>query len=254
MMRRHGRRVGFSVGTLFGMLGVTLAALELPSHFLAVVSPAPWWSASTTHAASCTGSPAAEVAAPTTGARSPGRWPAASSAAWSGPTSRAIPDLVSVAFAGSYAVLVLPSRSPRWWCCSSSARSKPRLNAQAEAGRWADRAPADLHRRGDGGSGGLWRDEPPDDRDTLAMQMCTHPFADTAVVLEWHVIGMFAPFLHRRPDSPPLRCPQDHVHRCAPDVRLRRLRAVGNDVMHFLGALFVLGWAGTSCSSAARPC
>jgi predicted MFS family arabinose efflux permease len=27
----------------------------------------------------------------------------------------------------------------------------------------------------------------------LAMEMCRHPFADTAFVLEWHVIGMFAP-------------------------------------------------------------
>jgi MFS family permease len=29
----------------------------------------------------------------------------------------------------------------------------------------------------------------------LAMDLCRHPFADTAVVLEWHVIGMFAPSL-----------------------------------------------------------
>jgi predicted MFS family arabinose efflux permease len=27
----------------------------------------------------------------------------------------------------------------------------------------------------------------------LAMDMCQHPFSDTAFVLEWHVIGMFAP-------------------------------------------------------------
>jgi MFS family permease len=27
----------------------------------------------------------------------------------------------------------------------------------------------------------------------IAMDMCRHPFADTAFVLEWHVIGMFAP-------------------------------------------------------------
>ncbi len=27
----------------------------------------------------------------------------------------------------------------------------------------------------------------------LAMDICSHPFADTAFVLEWHVIGMFAP-------------------------------------------------------------
>lgn len=27
----------------------------------------------------------------------------------------------------------------------------------------------------------------------LAMDICRHPFADTALVLEWHVIGMFAP-------------------------------------------------------------
>jgi MFS family permease len=27
----------------------------------------------------------------------------------------------------------------------------------------------------------------------LAMDICSHPYADTALVLEWHVIGMFAP-------------------------------------------------------------
>ena len=27
----------------------------------------------------------------------------------------------------------------------------------------------------------------------LAMDMCGHPFADAAFVLEWHVIGMFSP-------------------------------------------------------------
>jgi len=27
----------------------------------------------------------------------------------------------------------------------------------------------------------------------LAMQVCGYPFSDAALVLEWHVIGMFAP-------------------------------------------------------------
>jgi hypothetical protein len=27
----------------------------------------------------------------------------------------------------------------------------------------------------------------------LAMEICGLPFSDTAIVLEWHVIGMFAP-------------------------------------------------------------
>jgi hypothetical protein len=27
----------------------------------------------------------------------------------------------------------------------------------------------------------------------IAMQLCSHPFKDAALVLEWHVIGMFAP-------------------------------------------------------------
>jgi len=29
----------------------------------------------------------------------------------------------------------------------------------------------------------------------LAMELCTHPFAATALVLQWHVIGMFLPGL-----------------------------------------------------------
>jgi hypothetical protein len=27
----------------------------------------------------------------------------------------------------------------------------------------------------------------------IAMAQCSHPFADAALVLEWHVLGMFAP-------------------------------------------------------------
>ena len=75
----------------------------------------------------------------------------------------------------------------------------------------------------------------------LAMQMCSHPFSDAALVLEWHVIGMFAPSfftgsLIRRFGA---------VNIILVGVALMfgcvAFALNGNDVTHFLGALFALG-------------
>ena len=75
----------------------------------------------------------------------------------------------------------------------------------------------------------------------IAMAQCSHPFAATALVLEWHVLGMFVPsfFTGRL------------IKRCGvlPIMTVGLLLNIacvafalsGNDVMHFLGALMVLG-------------
>ncbi|NRF66338.1 MFS transporter [Aquincola sp. S2] len=75
----------------------------------------------------------------------------------------------------------------------------------------------------------------------IAMQQCKHPFADAALVLEWHVLGMFVPsfFTGRL------------VQRFGPlpvmgiglllNLACVAFALSGQDVMHFLGALMVLG-------------
>ena len=75
----------------------------------------------------------------------------------------------------------------------------------------------------------------------IAMQQCSHPFGNTALVLEWHVLGMFAPsfftgHLIKRFGALPVM---------AVGVVLNLLCVVvalsGIDLMQFLVALFVLG-------------
>ncbi len=75
----------------------------------------------------------------------------------------------------------------------------------------------------------------------IAMQVCGHPFADAALVLEWHVIGMFAPgfftgHLIKRYGA---------VTIMSVGVALNFLCIVialaGVDVMHFLASMFIVG-------------
>jgi MFS family permease len=75
----------------------------------------------------------------------------------------------------------------------------------------------------------------------LAMQICTHPFSDAALVLEWHVIGMFAPsfftgsLIRRFGVLNVIFVGVLLMFGCV------AFALHGNDVMHFLGALFALG-------------
>ena len=75
----------------------------------------------------------------------------------------------------------------------------------------------------------------------IAMQVCGHPFKDAALVLEWHVIGMFAPgfftgSLIKRFGVIPIM---------SAGVALNLLCIVialsGIEVMHFLVSMFLLG-------------
>ena len=75
----------------------------------------------------------------------------------------------------------------------------------------------------------------------LAMQMCSHPFSDAALVLEWHVIGMFAPsfftgsLIRRFGVLNIMFAGVVLMFGCV------AFALAGNDVMHFLVALFALG-------------
>ncbi len=75
----------------------------------------------------------------------------------------------------------------------------------------------------------------------IAMQMCSLPFSDAALVLEWHVIGMFAPgfftgHLIRRFGALPIMLIGLVLNLVCIGVALS-----GVELHHFLVALFVLG-------------
>ncbi len=75
----------------------------------------------------------------------------------------------------------------------------------------------------------------------IAMGFCSHPFAAAAMVIEWHVVGMYAPGFftgslikrYRRAERDPRR------------RRAGRRRVVvslnGNTIAHFVAALILLG-------------
>ncbi|MFM8466784.1 MAG: MFS transporter [Oxalobacteraceae bacterium] len=75
----------------------------------------------------------------------------------------------------------------------------------------------------------------------LAMQVCGMPFSDTAFVLEWHVIGMFAPgfitgSLIRRFGVLTIMGVGVLLNLACILIAIR-----GNDLHHFVAALFLLG-------------
>jgi MFS family permease len=75
----------------------------------------------------------------------------------------------------------------------------------------------------------------------IAMQMCSHPFSSAALVLEWHVLGMFVPsfftgHLIKRFGELPVMAAGAALNLVCVAIALS-----GTDVMQFLAALFVLG-------------
>ena len=75
----------------------------------------------------------------------------------------------------------------------------------------------------------------------IAMQICGHPFKDAALVLEWHIIGMFAPgfftgHLIRRFGIIPILITGVLLNLLCIAIALS-----GVEVMHFLIAMFLVG-------------
>jgi MFS family permease len=75
----------------------------------------------------------------------------------------------------------------------------------------------------------------------IAMSMCAHPFDRAALVLEWHVLGMFVPsfftgHLIRRFGAVPVMATGALLNLVCVSIAL-----AGVELMHFLAALFVLG-------------
>ncbi len=75
----------------------------------------------------------------------------------------------------------------------------------------------------------------------IAMQVCGHPFSDAALVLEWHVIGMFVPgfftgHLIRRFGTTPILATGVALNLLSIAIALS-----GIDVMHFLISMTLVG-------------
>jgi hypothetical protein len=88
----------------------------------------------------------------------------------------------------------------------------------------------------------------------IAMQQCQHPFDSAALVLEWHVLGMFVPsfftgHLIKRFGALPVMFVGALLNFVCVAVALS-----GVDLMQFLVACSRWAWAGTSSTPAAPRC
>ncbi len=244
MMRRYGRRIGFSVGTLFGVLGVTLAAMGTHLKLFWLVCLGTMVVGIYNACGQLYRFAAAEVAAPSFKERAISYVMAGGIIGGVvGPNlAKYSKDLLAVAFVGSFAVLVLFALASL--LVIQFIRFPPQTAAEKAGG---GRPLGEIMRQpvfivavlsatiGYGVMNLLMTATP------LAMQMCSHPFSDTVLVLEWHVIGMFAPSFF----TGSLIRRFGVLNIIFTGILLMfgcvAFALNGNDVTHFLGALFALG-------------
>ena len=196
MMRHYGRRIGFSVGVVFGVLGVTLAALGAFYKMFWLLCAGTMVVGIYNACGQLYRFAAAEVAPPSFKERAISYVMAGGILGGIvGPNlARVSKDFLPVAFAGSYAVLVLFALAslvviqfiqfPKQTAAEKAGGGRP----LGEIMRQPLFVIAALSATVGSGVMNLLMTATP-----LAMQMCSHPFSDTALVLEWHVIAMFAP-------------------------------------------------------------
>ena len=75
----------------------------------------------------------------------------------------------------------------------------------------------------------------------LAMEVCRHPFSSAALVIEWHVVGMFAPGLFTGALIARFGILPIIVTGCILMLACVSIALSGVDLMQFLSALFLLG-------------
>jgi hypothetical protein len=88
----------------------------------------------------------------------------------------------------------------------------------------------------------------------LAMIACGHGFADSAFVIQWHVLGMFAPSFVTGHLIARLGVGRVMGAGLGLLVACVAIDLAGVSVAHFAAALLSWAWAGTSSSSAPPPC
>jgi MFS family permease len=244
MMRRRGRRIGFSIGALFGMLGISLAALGAHYRLFWLVCLGTMVVGVYNACGQLYRFAAAEVAPPSFKERAISYVMAGGILGGVvGPNlAKYSKDLLSVAFAGSYATLVLFAlvalvviqfiRFPTQTAAEKAGGGRPLATIMRQPAFIVAALSATV---GFGVMNLLMTATP------LAMQICTHPFSDAALVLEWHVIGMFAPSFF----TGSLIKRFGVLNIIFVGVLLMfgcvAFALHGNDVMHFLVALFALG-------------
>jgi MFS family permease len=244
MMRVHGRRIGFTVGTLCGMLGTALAALGVYRELFWLVCLGTLVVGIYNACGQLYRFAAAEVAPPKFKERAIS-WVMAGGILGGvvGPNlANHSKDLLAVQFAGSYAVTIIVAivataviqfiRFPQQTAQERAGGGRP----IGEIMRQPAFIVAALSATVGYGIMNLLMTATP-----LAMQMCSHPFSSAALVLEWHVIGMFAPSFFT--GSLVKRFGALNVIFVGIVLMFGcvAFALMGNEIMHFLGALFVLG-------------
>ena len=245
MMKRYGRRIGFSVGTLFGMLGVLTAALGAYHKLFWLLCAGTMLTGVYNACGQLYRFAAAEVAPPHWKERAIS-WVLAGGVIGGvvGPnlTKYSI-DWMSVTFAGTYATLVIFAvlsliviqfvQFPPQTAAEQKSSGRPLGEIMRQPVFMVAAFGAVI---GYGVMNLLMTATP------IAMvTICRHPFADAALVLEWHVIGMFAPSFFT-----------GHLIRRFGVLNIMFIGAVlmftcvgvalaGVEVMNFVIALFALG-------------
>ena len=245
MMRRYGRRVGFSVGTLFGMLGVLVAALGAYHKMFTLLCLGTMLVGVYNACGQLYRFAATEVSPPQWKERAIS-WVLAGGVIGGvvGPnlTKYSI-DALSVSFAGTYASLVVFAvlsliviqfvRFPAPTVSEQQGSGRPLREIMAQPVFLVAAFGAVV---GYGVMNLLMTATP------IAMvKICQHPFSAAALVLEWHVIGMFAPsfftgHLIRRFGVLSIMFTGALLMFVCVGVALS-----GVDIMNFLIALFALG-------------
>lgn len=244
MMKRYGRRIGFSVGTVFGVAGVALAALGVFYKMFWLLCVGTMVVGVYNACGQLYRFAAAEVAPPAFKERAISYVMAGGIIGGVvGPNlAKYSRDALSVAFAGSYAFLVVFAllsllviqfiRFPEQTAAEKAGGGRPLKEIMLQPVFIVAAMTAVI---GYGVMNLLMTATP------LAMQMCSHPFSDAALVLEWHVIGMFAPSFFTG-----ALIKRFGVFNIMFTGALLMFGCVafalsGNDVMHFVVALFALG-------------
>jgi predicted MFS family arabinose efflux permease len=195
-MKRHGRRAGFTIGCIFGMIGASLAAVAMLSHNFWMLCLAALVSGVYTGSGGFYRFAAADLA-------SAGNRSKAISLVLAGgiiggifgpESSKITKDLLDTIFAGSFLSLVALGM-----IALLIVRRLDLPNPSVEEQHGSTRPLAEIMRQpvfivallggitAYGVMNLLMAATP------LAMKMCSHPYGAAMLVIEWHIIAMFAP-------------------------------------------------------------